>query len=266
MKKLILLAFTLCLFTSVSARPSITPMLITDCYVSVPDTLELYDTLGNMITDGILKVNSSDPDIEAMVGYIWVKNASDSKLSNVYVRRTINQEVAGTQNYFCFGINCYSPATNESSYAVEIDAVTVNKSFYADYIPDIDGTGGHGGLTSVTYEFFDNISLSAPVSAKTTIEFHLSASSISEDKLVFKGPYPNPSSQNAHFEYNLPISYSTAKVSIRNLLGVEVESFVLENGSGKKSIDVSSFPSGIYFYTLLADGNMIQSKKMIVKH
>jgi hypothetical protein len=50
------------------------------------------------------------------------------------------------------------------------------------------------------------------------------------------------------------------------MLGIEVENMLLESRSNKKSINVSTYPSGIYFYTLVVDGKVIQSKKLIVKH
>jgi hypothetical protein len=132
---------------------------------------------------------------------------------------------------------------------------------YADYFPY-----GHSGITSITYEFFDYDTFGVPVSAKTTFEYHLSANFISEDKLVFKGLYPNPASQYAHFDYNLPATSGNSHLIIRNMLGVEMENISIENRSGKKAIDVNSYPSGIYFYTLVVDGKVIQSKKLIVKH
>jgi hypothetical protein len=68
------------------------------------------------------------------------------------------------------------------------------------------------------------------------------------------------------FDYNLPSSANSAQLIIRNSLGVEVENSMLDNQSGKKSINVSNYSSGIYFYTLVVDGKTIQSKKIIVKH
>jgi len=262
MNKLILFAFSVLLVSVVFARPIPTKILNSDPdFLSATDTLELYDNAGNKINNATIKVTGSDPNIDALVGYIWLKNTTNTEMPNVFVRRSINQEVLNTTNSFCFGINCYPPWVNESASADTAKVGIINKSFYADYYPD-----GNGGLTSITFEFFDNITFGVPVSAKTTIEFLISANSVKEDKLVFKGPYPNPASQITSFEYNLPSSAKSARLIVRNSLGVEVENSMLDNQSGKKSINVSSYPSGIYFYTLIVDGKTIQSKKMIVKH
>jgi hypothetical protein len=262
MKKLILFTFSVLFVSAVFARPVTTDNLLNGPnFLSASDTLELYDNLGNKINNATIKVTGSDPNVDALVGYIWLKNTTSTEMPNVYVRRTMNQEVVNTTNSFCFGVNCYPPWVNESAIADTAKVGIINKSFYADYYPD-----GNGGLTSITFEFFDNITFGVPVSAKATIEFLISATSVKEDKLVFKGPYPNPASQITNFEYNLPSSTNNAKLIIRNSLGVEVENSNLDNQSGKKSINVSSYPSGIYFYTLVVDGKIIQSKKIIVKH
>ncbi len=266
MKKILLLIFAFTFIQAINARPfTLQNMLEDSKYILATDTLELFDTLGNKINNGEITILGSDPDVDALIGYIRVKNNTDSPMQNVFVRRIINQEVDSTQNSFCFGVNCYGPMTNESTFPTEIDAGVTDNSFYGDYYPDKFGTGGHGGLTSITYEFFDNVTFGVPVSAKATINFHISANSIADNKIIFKGPYPNPASRLTHFEYNIP-SVNNAQLIIRNMLGVEVETILFDNGSGKKSIDVSNYASGFYFYTLVVDGKIVQSKKLIVRH
>ena len=228
MKKLLLFAFAIMFVSAAFARNASFPDILAGSkYITATDTLELYDTLGNKINNATIKVTGSNPNVDALVGHIWVKNTTNTEMTNVYVRRSINQEVANTSNSFCFGINCYPPWVNESAIADTAKVGIINKSFYADYYPE-----GNGGLTSITFEFFDNITFGVPVSAKATIEFHISASSVNEDKLVFKGPYPNPASQYTSFEYNLPASANSAKLIIRNSLGVEVENSILDNQAG----------------------------------
>ncbi len=262
MKKLLLFTFTLLLLSVLTARPLTLQSIHSDSnYILSTDTLELYDTLGNIINNSTIRITSSDPDVDPMVGHIWFKNTTNTEMPNVKVRRIINQEVEGSMNTFCFGTSCYGPSTDESPVADTAKVGIINKSFYADYSPN-----QNGGITSITYEFFDSITFGVRVSAKATIEFHLSANSINEDKLVFKGPYPNPASLSVNFEYNLPATVRNARLIIRNLLGVEMENIAIETRSGKKSIDVNNFASGIYFYSLILDGKVIQSKKMIVKH
>lgn len=261
MKKLLLFSFSLLVISLASARTLPLQNMISGFKIG-NDTIELYDTLGNKINNGVIKITSTNPLVDVITGHIWLKNTTTTLMPKVYVHRTINQEVSGTENYFCFGKNCYGSGTDQSPNpdTIQIGGV-LNKSFYGDYSPY-----GHAGMTSVTYEFFDSTTFGKRVSAKTTVEFKLSAAGISDDKLLLKGPNPNPSSQYATFEYNLPAGYSVAHLIIRNMLGVEVDNITLDNRSGKKAINVSNYSSGIYFYTFIVDNKIVQSKKMIVKH
>lgn len=262
MKNILLFTFSFAIIATLSARPlNLTDALSGSVYISGTDTLELYDTLGNKINNGKITVTGTNPSVETISGYIWVKNTTTSAMTAVYVRRSVNDEIFGSINWFCFGPTCYGPAVSVSPNPTTIGAGVTNKTFYGDYYP-----GGNTGITSITYEFFDNTTFMKPVKARATIDFRISLVGIDDDKFVFKGPFPNPSSQSANFEFNLPLRYKSAQIIIRNILGVEVENCLLDNRSGAKTIDVSRYASGIYFYTFLADGKVIQSKKMIVKH
>lgn len=225
------------------------------------EPLVLSDELGNKINNGTVRLTSNDVNVFQIQAHIWIKNQAFVDLNNIYVKRTVNQEVPGSTNSVCFGDLCYPPWVGTSIDPFIIPADVLDKSFYGDYQPE-----KNGGITSVTYEFYDSLTMTFPLHAKTTIEYHLSGLGVNEDKFIFKGPFPNPSSQNTAFEYNLPANASSAQLIIRNMLGVELENATLPNRSGKKIIDVSSYPSGIYFYTIVMDGKELQSKKMIVKH
>ena len=224
------------------------------------DSLELFDLAGNKINNSTIRILSTDPSIELMVGKVRLKNNTTSDLL-IYAHKTVDPEVAGSTNSFCLNPSCYGPLTFTSTIVDSIHSGAIDTSFYIDYFPS-----GFGGLTTFTFEFYDSISHATPIYAKTTIEFLVSAAGVSEEKLIFKGPYPNPASQTATFEYNLPASYSKAQLIIRNMLGVEVENVFLKNNSGRKTVDVSNFSSGIYFYSFILDGKVIQAKKLIVKH
>jgi hypothetical protein len=57
------------------------------------------------------------------------------------------------------------------------------------------------------------------------------------------------------------------EVKIYDVSGKEIEIIVNENtgpGIYEVSFDASKLPSGVYFYSLTADGIVIDSKKMVV--
>ncbi|MCX6165495.1 MAG: T9SS type A sorting domain-containing protein, partial [Ignavibacteriae bacterium] len=57
------------------------------------------------------------------------------------------------------------------------------------------------------------------------------------------------------------------RLVVYNILGKEVATLVNEKqspGLYEVSWDGSAYPSGVYFYSLFADGNLIETKKMLM--
>jgi hypothetical protein len=79
--------------------------------------------------------------------------------------------------------------------------------------------------------------------------------------------YPNPVATNASIRYSVPRNYTTATVTIKNMLGKVVKTIDVNGGaSGKVNINTENLPSGIYFCSITANDAILSTKKMIVKH
>jgi hypothetical protein len=66
--------------------------------------------------------------------------------------------------------------------------------------------------------------------------------------------------------YQLPKA-SEVKLSVFNILGQEIKTLVnykQEAGTYSIAINMENYSSGIYFYQLIADGNIIDTKKLIL--
>jgi hypothetical protein len=78
--------------------------------------------------------------------------------------------------------------------------------------------------------------------------------------------YPNPFNPSTNINYSLP-KMAKVKLEIYNSIGVLVSVLVDEEQSaGRHAIafNASQISSGMYFYRLIANGNIIQTKKMIL--
>lgn len=77
---------------------------------------------------------------------------------------------------------------------------------------------------------------------------------------------PNPSRNSTDIEYYLPNDLSTAQIVIQDLNGNKITEFNVQGaGMGKVSFNAVQFgiTSGTYIYSLIANGRIIASKKMI---
>lgn len=86
------------------------------------------------------------------------------------------------------------------------------------------------------------------------------------NKFSLSQNYPNPFNPTTSISYKVA-SYKVIRLVVHNILGKEVTVLVNEKlhpGEYETSFDGSGLASGIYFYTLFADGERIDTKKMVL--
>ncbi|HRI22919.1 MAG TPA: T9SS type A sorting domain-containing protein, partial [Panacibacter sp.] len=74
---------------------------------------------------------------------------------------------------------------------------------------------------------------------------------------------PNPFNKTTSIRYNLAPCYKNAQVIVTDNAG-RILKQVLLNASGSVNIDGSTLVSGIYNYTLMVDGKLYDTKKMVL--
>ncbi len=92
------------------------------------------------------------------------------------------------------------------------------------------------------------------------------SSNIIPDKFFLHQNYPNPFNPKTIINYELPVS-GQVSLKVYNILGMEVASLVNQGTTSAAGIhtiefDGSNLSSGIYFYSLSVDGNLVDIKKM----
>ncbi|MFN5884333.1 MAG: T9SS type A sorting domain-containing protein, partial [Bacteroidota bacterium] len=75
---------------------------------------------------------------------------------------------------------------------------------------------------------------------------------------------PNPFSDKTTIEYQLMEGYGEAEIRISNTLGQAIKTIKLKGNRGFTTIDGSQWRAGLYHYSLIIDGMIIDSKVMAV--
>jgi len=76
---------------------------------------------------------------------------------------------------------------------------------------------------------------------------------------------PNPFNTSTTIGYYLPITITNASIYVYDMNGVQLKSYtVAERGKGTITIQGSEFNAGMYLYALIADGKVIDTKRMIL--
>ena len=76
---------------------------------------------------------------------------------------------------------------------------------------------------------------------------------------------PNPFNQETLIMVDLPQKVQTAQILIYDLQGTELGVHpIKDRGKTSVKIKASNYPSGMYIYALIADGRVIDAKRMIL--
>ena len=77
--------------------------------------------------------------------------------------------------------------------------------------------------------------------------------------------FPNPYNQATTIRYTLPQSFGSAKIVIASTSGMIVRQLPLAGaGAGQVKVEAGSLKAGMYLYSLMVDGTLIDTKKMAV--
>jgi hypothetical protein len=143
----------------------------------------------------------------------------------------------------------------------------IDFNYFTSDIPDtcilqilIDGPSANGKDYHVgSYFLLDDVSLSGTATS-------VNDKNIIPAKFSLEQNYPNPFNPSTKIQYNLPEN-SFVSLKVYNTIGKEVVNLVnnvIPAGIHEVLFDASGLNSGVYFYTLKAGANFVQTKKMIL--
>ena len=75
---------------------------------------------------------------------------------------------------------------------------------------------------------------------------------------------PNPFAESTTISYDIPVSFSDAKIIILDGQGSVLKVFKInDSGKGELTVYSENLSNGVYSYSLLVDGKVIDTKKMV---
>lgn len=82
---------------------------------------------------------------------------------------------------------------------------------------------------------------------------------------MLKQNNPNPFTENTVIEYTLPETVQSANLYIYDMNGKQIEQIALtERGEASVTVNGGQLTAGMYLYSLIADGKVIDTKRMIL--
>ncbi len=163
-----------------------------------------------------------------------------------------------TSTVFCWGA-CFPSYVYVSPNSILIQPDATCEEFSAHYQP-----GGVSGVSFAMYTFFDANNVNDSVSFN--VEFNAGTVGIGEpnhDDRFVSAPYPNPASDQTSIDFNFPEG-GTGKIVLMNMLGAVVKETAITRVSGTARLDVSDLRDGVYFYSVVHNNQVIETKKLVV--
>ncbi|GAB4454437.1 MAG: hypothetical protein Fur0028_09820 [Bacteroidales bacterium] len=219
-------------------------------------TLELQTTGGSPLQYGDTITVSGTPQSSELIGYLHVKNISSSSVS-VTCTKTYIYIVPGSSNTFCWANNCYPPSTFTSTSSKTLAPLEVATDFSGDYYPS-----GNAGISYIRYTF----NVYHGDSAWIIIKFDATGAGINSNNMAkLSKPYPNPATTQINIPYQLSFNQK-GTIEIFDIIGKSKGIFTLNPKSNFQTLLLEDYNNGIYFIQLKANGKVVGTEKIIVKH
>ncbi len=211
---------------------------------------------GEVISDTIY-FNISSGDLT--VDFISFTNlTTENKEVKVYLEKT--DMANGAELFMCFE-NCI-PDTISPAFTLNPNVEYTTFDLQYSYITDRTSVVRVHLLDATTMQ-----SLQSFVVVYKNLNASITKPTKPINKITSLEVYPNPANYNTTINYTLSSNYNSGKIIIRNMIGKEVKSISINGGSSAKQVvSTSDLPNGVYFYSIVGDGQTISTKKLIVKH
>lgn len=213
----------------------------------------------------LITVKGSYSQADPLQTTITIKNTSGRSLT-LGLQRQIRSEVAGSENNFCFGINCYPPSVTTSPSPITLADGASDESAILDYTPN-----NKPGVTTIRYAVYevgkqDSAYVTVKYDASTAV---LASAAIRASESVLSQPWPNPALGGAaQLRYTLPAGTTNAYLVLVSLAdGRRQRETRLGAAGSTQTVNVSTtgLAAGHYSCLLIAgDGRLLAVRRLVI--
>lgn len=216
---------------------------------------------GDLTLEGSVEV----PENNELKTHFDIVNLSGQQLT-LKVYRSLEDVVGGSTNKFCWGGVCYDLNTSTSALSNTLDPGEV---ITADDLYAFTGYYYHNsyeGCSQINYCFYDinNEDLETCIEVRYAVDAECAVGLNERDaELGLSGA--NPVSASFALNYDLGrYAGRNNSIVIRSFTGAIVREIRLTSVQGALFMDAAEFNSGIYFYSIVSNGEIVATKKLVV--
>jgi hypothetical protein len=180
----------------------------------------------------------------------------------VLVKRQVLNVPSGSENQFCWSVQCYAPVTTQATDTVDIAGGATDASFYSYFFP-----GGNNGSWSIRYVFFD---ASNPTdSVYVTLIFNVSGgnTSIANNSSKVGIPFgPVPANNAVTFQTSALNLEGNEILRLFDLSGKTVALMPLKKDQKEITLTLNALNSGVYLWNIGKGNLTLGTGRLIVQH
>lgn len=238
------------------------------CIISLSisaQSIEIRTKNGVNITNSTYNVSgpSSATSINA---FLVLENIGSTPIVIRAMRREVSI-VSGMDNSMCFGFTCNSWASGSNPIATfPSDSLTLqpgdssHTSYLETYPKGLQGCESY----KVVYWVSSNPADSSTVLINACT-WATGITELKENKNTVIAA-PNPASNMVQIGYNVVDVKNSAEIRLYNVIGEEEKSVTLTDRNGWIHLSADKLKGGMHFYSLVVDGEIKSTKKLIITH
>jgi hypothetical protein len=229
-------------------------------------TVLFSDSEGNALGDTV-NVETILDDRSTVGPHLFLANQTADTKQLAFTRNIIKYiDADGVSDEFCFGTSCVTLGINNQTYFVGDDnsyfPLNANAVMDLDMFFHVSNTNGVEGEIVLEYiaHTFEGAAWVAQDTVYGKFEFVLDA--VNEKNASISNVYPNPTSGMLKVDYNFK-GTANGQIVVRNIIGKMIEVYTVEGTQGTQSVDLSAYPTGMYFVNIENNGVVVDNKKLI---
>jgi hypothetical protein len=239
--------------------------ILLTCFIAVFFTTPIFaqnfrltNLEGNNITNTSISIELDESQLSVDNVYdVYFKNLSSDSL-RINVKRITENIVPGAQNLLCWKI-CHGPLVNQSTpiWVFSNDSIDNFKSHYHPF--------NTYGESNFTFIFFD---VNNPTdSVFLRINYNTGTLNTNKIKSNLNGIkiFPNPSNLKFQIDFE-PNKTNSQEVRISNILGSVVKSQKINKLESSVTLTTEDLEDGVYFVSVVSNGKIENTKRLVVKH
>lgn len=225
---------------------------------SFSQNIEIHKN-GVLVVSPTLTIDSAST-VEYADSYYYLVNTTGAALDVTWSRTRLAHASSIVEDQICDMILCFT-ADDQTIYNRPL-TFSIPAGDSSVFQPKV-WPGDVAACAIYTYKIYSGLgNLEDSIQIKFRFDGQDCFLSNEEEKSITFSAYPNPATNNLNVQ--LQTNGNNVQLVLYNVIGEKV--LVRTLNDGLNSIDIETLNNGVYFYSVLKNNDVIETKKLVIRH